>query len=835
MSFRLKFRLSDFVANFDPEKPHESHPILAFVGSAILRPPAVSRILTRRLTAQAVHEFELRFEINEELANHEFPYPVAIMAQLHAHRPSDGGEITEVDCACSDRYIIPGLLQPGEPTDLGLFEMIDYPGLLEDLRFHTVPEEIMLQKGPDPTLPWTTKATFKLTCTLIDPLPPSLRGKSRANVSLEYFNKTLREEVARHQLEAKANLDRLTPRLSGLHDFEVQVYTLGAGIDVPTGILLANQNYAASASEALFESRITQVLIARHIEPAKFVAALQHVTNSLSRFEREAEGVTGNLLQPSTIEPPTTFQLECTNVVIEALLTMPQCALPYTFDKSVTPGTELDVERPDMRARRAVDCEDTSIEISIAHQELVRKRLLWRSEMVKLSAEFLHYYECIITRTLTTPNFRDDSKTKVEDGELHVCPFLLMRVYLYDMMIRGEASNLLLSDEDRLYYKLACKSVAFKPAWWYHGVSRSESHPSTYYSDISLPTFPNLHALRPPARAVYVADGCTSMVPSQGPPRLTHPENPAYFENLESHREQIYTTLLEGVSHQIEHEYPLVWNSELEKQSKGNPFAKAQSRFYHTISTFSVNNPIVAAIRERGSLAVPNTRQTQKSVLEFAFMDSDGYQGVRFDTLVSLDEPEVVGKLPFAVPYTLPSRAFFEAAVDLLAIQEPIYPMLPREMDQTLIWNRHIIPAAQRAIRPSNLFAEFPLHETNYSPEVVNVLETIMVPGIGRSIASETFFINLGACEPAKRQEFLNEPPIQIDFSALGLSLPEMHQLMATTNGQKELIRLASHQTKDDPLLWILTLYEKLLEQPLSIYLVRVYFDSKESGPVLHY
>lgn len=831
MSIRVSFEVSDFVANFREDDARESHPILAFVGSAALRTPPCSRFLTRDLTkaGSAVQLFTLAFEPNPNLAKHDFAYALAVQMQLHTHRTSDNGEITEVCSAVGDRCVFLSHMQPHEPIDFGVVQMLDYPAKMEDERFHNVLPQIMNEAGPASGLPWTTKATFRLRAWLLDPLPEGLRGRNRGDLDLSYFNGTLKREVTQHREEAKANLERLEKRFTGLRAFEVEVYTLGPGVDVPTGVLLTNQSYAAPTSEALHESRLLQTLHMRHITSEAFAAALRRVVERLALFERAAQGASARELPGWTPEPPTTFELECTNLVIEALLTIAPCGLPYTFDKSVAPGEEVDVERPDMRARRAVDCEDTSIEISLCHEELVRNRLRWRSELVRLSAEFLAFYECVVTRGMTSPVFDGDH---VRDGELHICPLLVLRPYLFDMMVRGVDAAPWLDAEQRRNAKLSCRAAAFKPAWWFHGVSRSESHPSSYFTDVSLPSFPELHNVRPPARAVYLADGCSSMVPSQGPPELTHPDQPEYFAALEAQREQVYSALLKSVHKRISHEYPLTWNKQLESERRSGTAAAhcSQSRFYHTYTSFSVRHPLLAALREYGSLAVPTAPQTQSTVLEFALVGAAGRQGVLFEELVTLDAPGAGASLPAAVPYGFLSRDLAMASIDLLGFLEPIYPMLQQDLPARLMGDLHLLPEGAAHFRPSNLFAEFPIHSNNYKPEVLRALERADVPGLGTSVHSETFFINLGACEPQRDREFLGEPALPIHLEALGLTLPELHQMAVTAEGRKQLTRLAGPQPGGDDLLWFLTFYEKLLEEPLCIYMVRLYYEERPTG-----
>ena len=351
-----------------------------------------------------------------------------------------------------------------------------------------------------------------------------------------------------------------------------------------------------------------------------------------------------------------------------------------------------------------------------------------------------------------------------------------------------------------------------------------DSQPNNYYTDTSLPSMPSLSHVTPPGRIVLIADGCTPMIASQGPPTLTHPDSAVYFGRVENVRENIASELIRSVKStfgRFEYEYPIQWDTSVSPEQS----TVSQSSFYHTFVSFSVRNPLVDAIRNFRSIPVAPPH-TQETVLDFLFVDNGGRLGVSYNTLVTCENHMSRANV-LALPRQLVSRGFVENVVDLLALEEPVYPLYPQDLDSGLVLAVEQLSSHTVRKQYSNVFLDFPLHIVSFSPDLLHSMQNTVTKSGGAAQLVEVRFLNMGACSKDDRGgEFLGEVQhVPVNLRAFGKDLWELQRLIASKIGAVQLraqFPLTSSTT--DPDLWYLSVYEKLLEQPLGVIFVRLYY-----------
>jgi len=830
--FNVRIRVSNLRLNVTENENMEHHPIIAFVGTSALRTPTTNRLLASHLKAKGAIEFTLQFEVHDQVLRRSRQVPIAIMPQLHTHRLSDDDDLTEVNSAVADKYIWLSELAQSSHVQMTDVAFKDFCAITEDTNFHSMPSEVKQQHGPDITLPWTTKALLDIECWLDVRLPYAISAILSPDVtSLDAMHQVLNQKVLQQADAAVASMRHLPSVLGGLTDFDVQYYNIGADLLVPAAIAVANQRYAEETSEALYESRLHDVMAARKFDAQDVMRTLKRLVKRFQlydqsvRLEQNGQPSIDNTLAPSD------FDLECVNLLVEALLTMPACALPYTYDKSVARNRQIDVERLDNNKRhRSVDCEDTSIEISLTHEDLVRRRGTWRNSdgLIALASEILANYVCIVTRVVTSPTI--NSKNYIDKGTLHICPLLVLKHHLYRWIEAGAGTII---SKDKQVALLAGKSIAFRPTWCDKSSERGTSQPSNYYVDLTLPDLPSIDFVVPPGRIVLIADGCTPMIPSQGPPLLTHPQTPDYFTEIEHRREAISKEImpeLRKINKHLEYEYPLRWNTELTP----SPYV-SQSNFYHRFVTFSVRNPLLFALANFRD--VPSAPQTLRTVLDFVFLDESGALGVPYDTLVDLESSvNVIGpRRVHATPRLVVDRGFVTECVDLLALMEPVYPLYPRDLSHDLARELHSLDSEVLRQQYSNVFLDFPLHIASFSSQLLQRMQSIVTVAGGAAKEIDLLFLNMGACSnnPGGARFIDQEEDANVELVDFHKSLWEIQRLAAHKSGI-ELLRtslpLSTSTQKSD--LWYMILYERILEQPLGVVFIRMYFDDSTANDI---
>lgn len=819
--FTVHVRISEFEIHAYGGQEHDHHPMVAFVGSAVLRTPGTNRVLCSRLEHGPL-EFDLTFGLTKLGSEHRYKYPAAIMMQLHTHRQSDDGDLIEVNAATGDRYLWLWELAAQRSITQNV-TMRDYPMIAEREVFESVGEEVMN---------YVQKASFKVEWTLVDAgLPSALQKRLRTGIELEHFTGVVSKAMVEDFRNTKARLERtMQPGLPELFDYDTFVYDVGSGIRLPAGVLVSNRSYAESASEALYEGRIQQLLRARRVAPERFVEVLRTVCHKFKAYSHLVDGRSADV--DAAHMAPTDEELETMNLVVEALLVLPVCALPYTHDQSELDGADyVEVEQIDnSKKRRAFDCEDTATEISMTHEDLVRGRALWRSKLVRLSAKLLSNYECLVTRVITTPKRDADGRVSLPGSVLHVCAILVLRQHLFQWIKRGVDRGLSPEFGDDVVLQTA-KSTAYKPEWWYRS-SKEVGHPSSYFTNTELPYATHLTRVQPPGRVVLLADGCSVMQASQGPPALTHPQSAHYFAAVEKLRESAYTAILRHFADaNLEHEYPLEWadGDQPARFSPNDVTTSSQSRYYHAFVGFSARNPLFTALREHGQSEIPTTAHTLNTVVDYLFVNSaDGTVGVKFDALFTSDLPEVLGAPPFVVvPRGVMSLSLVQMCVDTIALQEPVYPMYAaRETPELSIdIDQHEKEVGTR--EHTNVFVELPLHVATYSKSLVEQIMDLEVPGLGRPVRREGAFINVGACCARDESRFIGEPKINVNLAELGLGLSQIQRMLSTVEGKHQLQERAGSQTAQGAELWYLTAYEKVLQEPIGVFFTRYYFPDE--------
>ena len=389
--FVLHIRASNVRSNVADHGSKERFPILAFVGTGALPTSPINSVPIKHLLSAPTTEMQVSFSLNPQYKRSAKKVPVAVMVQLHTHRLSDDGDLTKVNSAIGDRYIWLHDLNTTRHLRLTDLAFEDFCAITEDRNFHAMTPEIKRQHGPLSSLPWTTKAMLDLECWIEASLPPSIVSiVSPSLTSLDFFHNDLNKEVVSLAAKSVALTRSIPTHLHGLYNYDVQYYNTGADLLVPAAAMVANQVYTDDAAELMYERRMMEVLVARKIEPADFVSSMRAVLQKFEAYERLIYAVTPVSESPDTHLAPTDFQLECMNLIVESLLTMPSCSLPYTYDKSVVGTQEIDVERIDnTKQHRSVDCEDTSIEISMTHADIVMQRAAGR-----VSSSMWHRISC---------------------------------------------------------------------------------------------------------------------------------------------------------------------------------------------------------------------------------------------------------------------------------------------------------------------------------------------------------------------------------------------------------------------------------------------------------
>ena len=827
MEFTVRFRISEFELHAYKGRDRDHHAILAIVGSKALHSPATNRILCSRLEA-GPQEFDLTFTTTDMTAQQKHRFPVAVMMQLHTHRESDDGELIEINAATGSEYLWLWQLAEG-PVDLAV-RMLDYPAILEREVFESVDQRAMDH---------VEKAKFRIECTAVTAIPSALLR--RKQITLDHFTQTFSDNVIR-RFHADANriMQTFSLSLKGLFDYDTFLYDVGAGIRVPSGVMVANRSYVEPCAEVLHERRLVQVLEARGIALDRFAARMRAI---LQRFEAYDLLVAG---RSAAIDAqhmaPNDEDLEMMNVVVEGLLTMPTCALPYTHDRSEVSGEDyVEVEQIDNnKCRRAFDCEDTATEISMTHEDLVRNCDLWRTELVRLSARFLRHYECVVTRVVTRPTEElSTGKVELQGSTLHVCAILVLNHHLYRWIQNGTKlhPNLLHGlDVSQDVVLATAKSIAYKPAWWYRYATSDRAdigHPSRYYStEFDPPTLTNLHNITPPGRAVLLADGCSAMLASQGPPQLTHPESPHYFTEVERLRERIYSGILGRFRDlNLDHQFPLEWRDGDRTTSKfgaTDSTTRSQSHYYDVFTSFSVRNPLLDAWRDYGSDSVPSTARTQNTTTDYVFVNNeDGTLGVKFDALFTSELPASLMTPKFsAVPRATVPLSLIEMCVDAVALQEPVYPMyLSRATTELARDIQHACERESGSRTTTNVFAEFPLHIAKFDCSVIHAILDYGVEGLGRPTRHESMFIGVGSPSKIDRSGFINESPVRVDLAGLGIGLIEIQKRLGTADGRRSLIEMAGADAHTNPELWYLKAYDKVLQELLGVFFTRFYYS----------
>jgi len=790
----------------DENETQEHHPVLAVVGTSGLEPLHMRMLLpitapvTQEISAFVadVHPTRGRRGRNTR--------PRAIFFQLHTIKAADNGEPVEYMAAQSDDcvWLDDPHLADG-PVHMTT-KLVDFPARYEVDVWHTVSQHDLSVRGPTGEV-WTTKATADITVQMVH-RPPVLETEVPRAWSLAYFkdvtNKNARgyiKEVIQYYVTRESQM-----LVDGLMKYCVPGYIAGPGLEFPSAVMLNQRLYAYSTEEALYRSRLLDVLHIRRFPEEEFTQQVKLLIANLLLLGRS---------KADTMWSRDSMRDQCMSVVIEALLTLPMNAMPYVVDVSNIPENRktIEVERIDSdKSLRDFDCEDDSIEISQCYMDLVSKRNQWQDPLVQACAKLLWFFELVVSKTACSVQHRPDGS--IAQGTLHIVPLLVLRQELYRWLYTGlrhsgkEGRTVV----DRADY-LAAETICFKPEWFYDlcvpGHDKTEDDIHMYFQqrhDAKLVYNGNY-----PCRPVYVCEGTGLTNATLGPPQMTMPAESDVYSTLLRERVEFGRRVVKliGAHQDPSFSVPVLWDA--------NAPLPESNAFYKYFVSIAVRSPVFQL-----ATAFPNGtfdyKEIERTFIDCTFHTMRGDQcpvGVTYTDLFATDHPPIC-----LIPNARVSPALMHMMSESLAIIEPVTPLHRREPDFSLPDVEKLNFGPDDA---SDVFCEFRMHPWTFDPKAIRqMLRTLGT----EAKACRVYVLNTGAAHTAVADRFM--PADKFDALVRQITGSDIDITNIQTLARVDVLRqqLEHHHIRLTPAQFdefYRSLYEWIFDQPLLLLHICVY------------